>query len=59
MGILSIVIMVVLAVGGVVTAGVRVLIDMRRRQALRPAGGETGTYDEAFPQRSCSARAQW
>jgi tight adherence protein C len=48
MGVLPIILMVVLAVGGVVTAGVAVLNDIRRRDALRRAGGETGTFDESF-----------
>ena len=48
MGVLPIILMVVLAVGGVVTAGVAVLIDIRRRDALRRAGGETGTVDDGF-----------
>jgi tight adherence protein C len=48
MSFLPVVILVLLAVGGVVTAGVAVLIDMRRRDALRRAGGESGTFDESF-----------
>ncbi len=48
MGVLPIILMVVLAVGGVTAAGVTVLIDIRRRDALRRAGGEGGTINDSF-----------
>jgi len=45
---ISLVILIVLAVGGVVTAGAALLVDVRRRDALRRAGGEAGTSEEGF-----------
>jgi tight adherence protein C len=54
---IPILILIVLAVGGAATAAVALLNDMRRRDALRRAGGESGTFDEAFRSVLLDARA--
>jgi tight adherence protein C len=48
MPIIPVLILIVLAVGALATAAVALLNDVRRREALRRAGGEMGTSDESF-----------
>jgi tight adherence protein C len=48
MPLIPILVLIVLAVGALATAAVALINDVRRREALRRAGGETGTLDESF-----------
>jgi tight adherence protein C len=57
MPLIPVLILILLAVGGVATAAVALLNDIRRREALRRAGGELGTFDESFRSVLLDARA--
>ncbi len=45
---LSLIILILVAVGGMAAAVVALLVDIRRRDALRRAAGQVGTFDETF-----------
>jgi tight adherence protein C len=45
---ISVIVLIILAVGGLATAAVALLVDIRRRDALRRAAGQVGTFDETF-----------
>ena len=46
--IVSLIVLVVIAVGAIATAAVALLVDMRRREAVRRAAGGSGPADEGF-----------